>query len=406
MLITLIWLLLNVLQPVIAQEPPNPDDIIAISWSPNGDRIAVGRFNGSIEILDANSGNVSLTLSGHSEAVFELAWKPDGSQLASGSQDTTVRVWDMSNGNLLHTLMAHRLGITALIWTPDGTRVISATAFDEQPGMRIWDANTGLLLDSKDFAPTADFAWNHSNSVLALASNAGSIILKSGTIFETINIFGNSLANVEVKWSVDDNFVISGTNNSRVTVWDVATGQQVVTVVATDSISVDPPRINRVREFNLSADNTELTTIAADGTVRIWDVSTGSLLHESQITGPIFAAEFSPDGNSLAFGGEASTIQIIPAPQVNEAPFANAGLDQTITDSNGDGSEIVTLDGSLSSDSDGTIVSYEWSEGGTVIATGVSPTVSLAVGTHTLTLTVTDDDGATDTDDVLITVEA
>jgi len=90
---------------------------------------------------------------------------------------------------------------------------------------------------------------------------------------------------------------------------------------------------------------------------------------------------------------------------VNEPPIAEAGADRTVTDTDNSGSESVTLDGSGSSDVDGTIVSYVWTESGTEIATGVSPTVDLAVGTHTITLTVTDDDGATDTDTVVVTVE-
>ena len=88
----------------------------------------------------------------------------------------------------------------------------------------------------------------------------------------------------------------------------------------------------------------------------------------------------------------------------NHAPIANAGSDQTITDSDGNGSEQVTLDGSASFDPDGTIVSYVWSEGGLEIATGINPTVILSTGTHLITFTVTDDGGLTDTDTVTIIV--
>jgi subtilisin family serine protease/subtilase family serine protease len=85
-------------------------------------------------------------------------------------------------------------------------------------------------------------------------------------------------------------------------------------------------------------------------------------------------------------------------------PVARAGADQTVTDANGNGAEVVVLDGSGSSDPDGTIVSYSWREGGTQIATGVTASVSLAAGVHTITLEVTDDDGNTASDTVVVTV--
>jgi subtilisin family serine protease len=89
---------------------------------------------------------------------------------------------------------------------------------------------------------------------------------------------------------------------------------------------------------------------------------------------------------------------------VNQPPTAKAGSDRTLTDGDRSGAESVTLDGSGSSDQDGNIVSYRWTESGLTIATGASPIVSLSVGEHSLTLTVTDDDGATAADTVLITV--
>ncbi len=90
---------------------------------------------------------------------------------------------------------------------------------------------------------------------------------------------------------------------------------------------------------------------------------------------------------------------------VNEPPVANAGSDQTVIDDDGNGGETTTLDGTASSDPDGTIASYVWMEGGNQIATGANPSLSLALGVHTITLTVTDNDGATATDNVVITVE-
>ena len=88
----------------------------------------------------------------------------------------------------------------------------------------------------------------------------------------------------------------------------------------------------------------------------------------------------------------------------NQDPSADAGPDQTVTDSDTDGVASVTLDGSASMDPDGSIATYQWSEGGPAFAFGVNPTVSLTLGVHTLTLLVTDQFGATDSDTVVITV--
>jgi subtilisin family serine protease len=90
----------------------------------------------------------------------------------------------------------------------------------------------------------------------------------------------------------------------------------------------------------------------------------------------------------------------------NLSPTASAGPDQTVVDTGGDSIESVTLDGSASSDADGSIVTYEWREGTTFVAFGATPSVFLPVGAHTLTLEVTDDRGATASDSVVITVRA
>jgi subtilisin family serine protease/subtilase family serine protease len=89
----------------------------------------------------------------------------------------------------------------------------------------------------------------------------------------------------------------------------------------------------------------------------------------------------------------------------NLPPLADAGEDQTVADTDYDGGEMVTLDGSASSDRDGSIVSYEWREGSTVVGSGAAPTIWLPSGTHTLTLEVTDEDGDSSMDDVFVSVD-
>lgn len=90
----------------------------------------------------------------------------------------------------------------------------------------------------------------------------------------------------------------------------------------------------------------------------------------------------------------------VPPPPVNNPPTANAGPDQTLTLPNGS----VTLNGT-GTDSDGTISSYLWTDGSVVIS-GKSLSLTFnSAGSYTYNLTVTDDKGATGTDQVTITVK-
>ncbi|WP_027395913.1 CBM35 domain-containing protein [Aquimarina latercula] len=91
--------------------------------------------------------------------------------------------------------------------------------------------------------------------------------------------------------------------------------------------------------------------------------------------------------------------------QNNSTPIANAGNDQTIMDSDGNGSENVVLNASESSDSDGSIVSYVWKENGNEIASGAETNVTLNLGSHSIELTVTDNTGDTSRDTVNIIIK-
>ena len=110
----------------------------------------------------------------------------------------------------------------------------------------------------------------------------------------------------------------------------------------------------------------------------------------------------------FACGGGNNT-STTPTPTTNNAPSANAGNDQNVNEN-----QFVTLDASASSDADGSISTFEWSQtAGTAVALSASdvamPTFTTPLLNTSETLTfqviVSDNDGATATATVNITIE-
>ena len=143
-----------------------------------------------------------------------------------------------------------------------------------------------------------------------------------------------------------------------------------------------------------------------DGTIVSYEWKEGALVLGTTAT---ITYDFSVGSHTVTLtvtdnGGATGTDTVIITVVDNLAPSANAGPDQTASDADGTGSETVTLDGLGSNDPDGSIVNYEWIEGTTLLGNTAIITKDFAVGTHTITLTVTDNGGKTDSDDVVITV--
>ena len=71
--------------------------VMSVSFSPDGKRIVSGSYDNTLKVWDAQTGQETLTLKGHSEAVTSVDFSPDGKRIVSGSGDKTLKVWDISS---------------------------------------------------------------------------------------------------------------------------------------------------------------------------------------------------------------------------------------------------------------------------------------------------------------------
>jgi WD40 repeat protein/serine/threonine protein kinase/tetratricopeptide (TPR) repeat protein len=124
--------------------------VSAVSWSPRGNYLASAN-DVLIKLWDTATGQEKELPHGGARA---LSWSPNGLRLASGSGDGTVQLWDASTGQGVLTLGRHTSAVRGLSWSPDGLRLASA-GYDGT--VRVWDATAGYAADhSPHLLPALD----------------------------------------------------------------------------------------------------------------------------------------------------------------------------------------------------------------------------------------------------------
>ena len=71
-----------------------PDNCTALAFSPKSHLLAGGAGN-QVVLWDADSGQQSAALQGHSDRVSAIAFSPDGKLLATAAADNSVRLWQV-----------------------------------------------------------------------------------------------------------------------------------------------------------------------------------------------------------------------------------------------------------------------------------------------------------------------
>lgn len=117
----------------------------SIAWSPSGRLLAAGYSDSTIRIWDVDDATRPFrTLLGHDAGVLSVSWSPADGLLVSGSEDASVRIWDIEAGRQLGPALTHpdwKADVVRVDWSPDGDRI--ASAFNTS-GIQIWEALTEL----------------------------------------------------------------------------------------------------------------------------------------------------------------------------------------------------------------------------------------------------------------------
>jgi WD40 repeat protein/serine/threonine protein kinase len=96
-----------------------------VAYSPEGDRLAAGAWDGTVTIWDAVTGGQLITFEAFNHTVFRLAFKPDGSQIATIGE--SIKIWDTNTGDRLLTLEDHNNVIYDVAYSPDGRNLATAS---------------------------------------------------------------------------------------------------------------------------------------------------------------------------------------------------------------------------------------------------------------------------------------
>ena len=131
----------SIIPPAMAI-PSMPQPVQVVRFSPNSERIAIGRKDAVVRVYDLTAKGVSddpFILRGHQLGITQIAFAPNGQWMATGSQDNTVRLWNLASSKFSPesaTLYGHLGWISTLTIDQSGEYLISGS-YDRT--IRIWN---------------------------------------------------------------------------------------------------------------------------------------------------------------------------------------------------------------------------------------------------------------------------
>ncbi len=265
---------------------------------------------------------------------------------------------------------------------------VYGAALDAQAVARHWSLGSGRVANTP---PSA--AFTSTTTDLTVMTDASSSIDTDGTIASYTWDFGDGSSATGA--TAAHSYVNAGSYTVTVTVTD----DDGATNSASRSVTATAPNTAPVASFTSRVANLDVAvdaTASTDGDGAVagyaWQfgdgaTATGAAASHSYAASGDYTITLAVTDDDGATSITTSVVTVTAPPPVNLPPVASFAT--TATDL------AASFDGSASSDSDGTVTAWSWSFGDGSSATGRTASHTFpAAGTYPVTLTVTDDDGA------------
>ena len=240
---------------------------LCLAFSPDGDRLALGMWDGIIRLLSVPAGGVegipepAGTLAGHSAQVQSLAFSPDGSRLASASLQE-VHLWRFPEESLQQRIPVAAGWVYHIAFSPAGDHLAS---FSADGLVRLWQAADGALLETfqserEGWDGRLAFSPDGENIILAVQDRVMLWNVPGGEMLRTIEVNGEKHVN-SLAFSLDGSVLAVGLSNGDIQLWSGTDGSWLHTL---------PGHTSRVSDLAFSPDGRQLVSISDDGTLRVW----------------------------------------------------------------------------------------------------------------------------------------
>lgn len=206
----------DVKMPLKANYQGHKAAVTSMDFSPDGEMLASGSQDDTIEIHFKDENKSPLELRGHTASIREVLFNVTGDILASCSDDKTIKIWDVDNGSEISTLKGHIGAVNSIEFTADGSGIYSAS---DDKTVKLWDISSGEAKVQYNFkSAVSSIALDCEDNLLAVGTRDGKLTILNADNFQFIKEIDDAVdsgASVEkVNFSSDGKKLVC--SNSRI----------------------------------------------------------------------------------------------------------------------------------------------------------------------------------------------